>query len=122
LAAAISGCGGGGTPPASSEGSATIDAAGGEVSGPEGVRLVVPAGVLGAATTVRVARDGTGAPEFGGAKAISPVYSVTPHGTAFAESARVGIPFAPDGVAPGTRPVLLRAQPGGGWEALATEV
>jgi sugar lactone lactonase YvrE len=126
LAMVLAACGGGGNdtspPPPPSEGSATIDAAGGEVSGPDGVRLLVPAGALSAATTVRIARDGSGAPELRGAHAISPIYSVTPHGTAFAESARISIPFKPEDVAPGTRPMLLRAQPGGRWQALVTDV
>jgi hypothetical protein len=124
LVTVLAACGGGDTPPPPppSVGSATIDSAGGEVLGPDGVRLVVPAGALSAATTLRIARDGTGAPELGGAKAISPVYAVTPHGTAFAESARISIPFRAVDVAPGTQPVLLRAQPSGGWEALVTDV
>lgn len=128
LAMGLAACGGGGggdgdggaSP--SGQGSATIGPEGGEVSGPDGVKLVVPAGALSAPTTLRIARDGSGAPELGGAKAISPVYAVTPHGTAFAESARISIPFKPEDVAPGTQPVLLRAQAGGGWEALATDV
>jgi alpha-tubulin suppressor-like RCC1 family protein len=122
MAVGLSACGGGDAPPPPSEGSATIDAAGGEVAGPDGVKLAVPAGALGTATTVRIARDGSGAPELGGAKLISPVYAITPHGTAFAESARISIPFQPADVAPGTQPVLMRAQPGGGWEALVTDV
>lgn len=123
LCAALVACGGGGSAPPPSVGQATIDAAGGTVEGPDGVQLVVPAAALATATTVRIARDATGAPELGGAKAISPVYSVTPHGTQFAESARISIPFRAADLAPGTQPVLLRAQPGGtGWEALPTEV
>ncbi len=123
LAASLAACGGGHPmPPPPAEGSATLDASGGQVDGPDGVRLVVPAGALTAATTLRIARDGSGAPELGGAMAISPIYAVTPHGTAFAQSARISIPFRSADVAPGTQPVLLRAQPGGGWEVLATDV
>ena len=122
VAIALGACGGGGDAPPPSVGQATLDAAGGTVEGPDGVRLVVPEAALSATTTLRIARDATGAPELGGAKAITPVYSVTPHGTVFAQSARIRIPFNPADVAPGTQPVLLRAQPGGGWEALTTEV
>jgi hypothetical protein len=126
LVVALAGCGGddgdSGNAPSPSVGQATLDAAGGTVEGPDGVKLVVPASALQTATTLRIARDGGGAPELGGAKAITPVYAVTPHGTAFAESARIIIPFKPADLAPGTQPVLLRAQPGGGWEALATDV
>lgn len=117
----LAACGGSSTPPPS-EGSATLDAAGGEVSGPDGVKLTVPAGALASASTFRIARDGNGAPEIGGARLIAPVYAITPHGTAFAESARVSIPFNPADVAAGTRPMLLKAEPGGRWTALASEV
>jgi len=117
----LAACGGSSTPPPS-EGSATIDAAGGTVAGPDGVTLVVPSGALATASTFRIARDGAGAPELGGAKAISPIYAITPHGTAFAESARVNIPFDPADVAPGTQPVLMKAEPGGNWIALESSV
>lgn len=113
---------GGSSPPPPSEGSATLDATGGEVLGPDGVKLAIPPSALSSATTFRIARDGTGAPELGGAKAISPVYAITPHGTAFAESARVSIPFNPADVAPGTQPVLLKAEPGGNWTAIRSDV
>jgi hypothetical protein len=70
LVAAMSGCGGGGSeappPPAPSEGSATVDAAGGTVNGPDGVSLVIPPDAVNTATTFRIARDGGGAPEAGG--------------------------------------------------------
>lgn len=121
LAVLLSACGGGGAPPPT-EGSATLGAAGGVVNGPDGVTLAVPAAALAQPTTIRIARDGSGAPEVGGAKLLSAIYSITPHGTAFAESARISIPFNPADVAPGTAPVLLRAQPGGQWTALATQL
>ena len=117
----LAGCGGSSAPPPS-EGSATLDATGGEVLGPDGVKLSIPPSALTSATTFRIARDGTGAPEPGGAKAISPVYAITPHGTAFAESARVSIPFNPADVAAGTQPILLKAEPGGAWIALSSSV
>jgi NHL repeat/Immunoglobulin I-set domain/ZU5 domain len=121
LCAALVACGGGGSAPLPSVGQATIDAAGGTVEGPDGVQLVVPEAALASATTLRIARDATGAPELGGAKAISPVYAVTPHGTAFAESARISIPFSPEDVAPGTQPVILKSQPGGNWQVLPSQ-
>jgi alpha-tubulin suppressor-like RCC1 family protein len=122
LVAAMSGCGGGGSeappPPAPSEGSATVDAAGGTVNGPDGVSLVIPPDAVNTATTFRIARDGGGAPEAGGLKLISPIYAITPHGTEFGGAARVRIPFDAAQLAPGTQPVLVKAQPGGGWTAL----
>jgi Regulator of chromosome condensation (RCC1) repeat/ZU5 domain len=122
LLAACGGGGGASAPPPPSEGSATIDAAGGEVQGPDGVTMAIPAGALATASTFRIARDGGGAPELGGAKAISPVYAITPHGTAFAESAHIRIPFNPADVAPGTQPMLMKAEPGGPWTALSSSV
>jgi hypothetical protein len=125
LAGALAACGGGGGGGGGSApavGSATLDAAGGTVDGPDGVTLAVPAGALADATTIRIAADASGAPDLGGAQAITPIYAVTPHGQAFASAARITIPFDADQVVPGTRPVLLRAQPGGRWEVLATDV
>jgi hypothetical protein len=124
MAAALVGCGGGGGggAPAPSVGQTSLGLPGGTVEGPDGVQLVVPAAALSNTTTLRIARDGSGAPELGGAKAISPVYAVTPHGTAFAESARISIPFKAEDVAPGTQPVILKSQPGGTWQALRSQV
>ena len=79
--------------PDSTEGSGTVDAAGGEVQGADGVKISVPPRALSAATTLRIARDGTGAPELGGLQLITPIYAITPHGALFAEPARVSIPF-----------------------------
>lgn len=119
----LAACGGGSAPPppAPSEGSATIDEAGGTVTGPDGVALVVPPRAVATATTFRIARDGGGAPEVGGLKLISPIYAITPHGTEFGGSARVQIPFDASALAPGARPVLIKAQPGGAWTALLTD-
>ena len=119
----LSACGGSSPEaPAASTGSATISAAGGVVDGPDGVKLTVPAAALADATTIRIARDSRGAPDLGGARLITPIYAVTPHGTEFAESARLSIPFDPANVTPGTQPILLKARPGGGWTALASDV
>lgn len=107
--------------PDSTEGSGTVDAAGGEVQGADGVKITVPPRALSAATTLRIARDGTGAPELGGLQLITPIYAITPHGALFAEPARVNIPFSAADVAPGLRPVLLKAEPGGHWQVLASD-
>lgn len=119
---ALSACGGSDEATVPIEAVATLDGAGGVVNGPDGVKLSVPPGALASSTTFRIARNSVGAPELGGAKAIAPVYAITPHGTAFGESARVTIPFDPQQVAPGTRPVVLKASPGGTWTALVTDV
>lgn len=133
----LAGCGGGGESPAPAAevtapvvpapaplvASATvlIGAAGGTVTGPDGVQVVIPAGVLDAATEIGIARDARGAPELGGMRLLSSVYAVTPHGSQFGESARISIPFNPAEVAPGTRPVIIKSQPGGTWTALVSD-
>ena len=82
---------------------------------------MIPAGALDQPTTIGIARDGRGAPKLGGLRLISPVYAITPHGTEFAESARISIPFNPSNVAPGTQLIIIKSQPGGTWTALISE-
>ncbi len=126
--ATLAACGGGSsappadttTPPASV--TALIGAAGGTVTGPDGVQVVIPDGALDQPTTIGIARDGRGAPELGGLRLISPVYAITPHGTVFAESARISIPYNPADVAPGTQPIIIKSQPGGSWTSLISDV
>ena len=83
--------------------------------------MVIPAGALDQPTEIGIARDGSGAPELGGLRLISSVYAITPHGTQFAESARISIPFNPADVAPGTQPIIIESQPGGTWTALISD-
>ena len=102
--------------------SSVVGLAGGTVTGPDGVQVVIPAGALNADTTIGIARSSAGAPELGGLRMISSVYAITPHGTTFSESARVSIPFNPADVAPGTQPIVIKSQPGGTWTALVSDV
>ena len=116
-------CGGSDGPPPPSSGQATVSSAGGTVDGPDGVQLSIPDGVFTEDTTVRIARDGTGAPEAGGLRLITPVYQVTPHGAQFDAPVRVVIPFDPAQLRSGTAPVIVRAQPGSNsWEVLSTDI
>ena len=119
-------CGGGSSAPATAPqpatASAVIGPAGGTLVGPDGVQVIVPPAALAQATEIVVSREGSGAPELGGLKLISAIYAVTPHGTEFAESARISIPFNPVDVAPGTQPIVIKSQPGGAWTALVSEV
>jgi len=109
---ALAACGGsddGPPPPPPVVGSATVGAAGGTVDGPDGVRLVVPAGALEADVTFRVARDDTGAPLLEGLNAVSPIYAVTPHGQVFGAQAVLSIPLAAATRLPaGVTPMLLK--------------
>ncbi len=122
-----SGCGGGGdeadggivTPPATAS-SAVIGAAGGSLSGPDGVRVDVPAGALAADTVIAIRRSGDGAPELpAGLAARSPrptLYEFTPHGTVFAAPVTISLPSAS---AAADAPVLM-AGTGEPWSLQAT--
>ncbi|TXC66734.1 hypothetical protein FSC37_15750 [Piscinibacter aquaticus] len=92
LALALGACGGSdGGPDSASPGAVTLDAAGGTLT-LGGVQVIVPADALAGATTVRVAADSVGAPPPpAGARLLSPIYSVTPHGVDFARPARLRI-------------------------------
>ena len=119
----LAACGGSDGPPPPSEGQATISSAGGTVDGPDGVQVTVPETAFTADTTVRIARDGTGAPESGGLRLVTPIYQITPHGAQFDAPVRVVIPFDPAQLRSGTAPVIVRAQPGStAWEVLKTDV
>ena len=116
----LAACGSGSSAPPAAV-TASISAAGGTVTGPDGVQVVISAGALDQPTEIGITRDGSGAPELGGLRLISPVYAITPHGVQFAESARISIPYNPADVAPGTQPIIIKSQPGGRWTALISD-
>jgi hypothetical protein len=121
VATAMVACGGGDettvTPPP------VIGSSGGTVSEASGAMVVVPAGALGADTTIRVAMDSTGAPTLPqGLVASGNTYVVTPHGGDFAEPVEVRIPASNAGLLPNEELKLAKAQPGGEWELLADSV
>ena len=98
-----------------------IGPAGGTVDGPNGARVVIPAGALANFVDIRVTAAGAGAPAFppAGVTAIGSVYAFTPHGTAFAQPATVRVPFDPAAVPAGGTPRLYRAEPGGSFAEVA---
>ena len=116
LAAVLVGCGGGDSEPsapATGSGSATIGAAGGVVTGEDGAAVRFPANALAADVTVRIAKDGTGAPPLPPvATAAGAVYMITPHGGAFEEPVEVSIPVDPADVAGDGQLLLVTAEPG----------
>ena len=118
VAIALAACGGSDDPPPPTEGSATLSAAGGIVTGPDGVQLALPADALANPVTFRIARDGSGAPPLEGLNALSPVYAVTPHGQAFDASTLFSIPLSAAQVPAGAVPMLLKAEPGGNWRVM----
>ena len=117
----VSGCGGG-DGAASTEASATIGPAGGTLTGPDGVQVVIPPGALDRPTEIGISSDGSGASAIGGLRPISKVFAATPHGTQFAVGTRISLPFDPANVPAGARPVVVRSDPGGTWTALASDV
>ena len=118
VAIALAACGGSDDPPPPTEGSATLGAVGGIVTGPDGVQLELPADALASPVTFRIARDGSGAPPLEGLNALSPVYAVTPHGQAFDASTLFSIPLSAAQVPAGAVPMLLKAEPGGNWRVM----
>ncbi len=97
VAAIVTGCGGGGDdapPAAATSASAVIGPAGGTLTGPDGVQVVVPAGALSGNTTIGIARNAAGAPtplQEGNAPA-GPIYEFTPHDVVFNVPVIIRIP------------------------------
>ena len=89
---------------------ALIGPAGGTVTGPDGVQVVVPAGALIQPTTLTVTRSSVGAPLAPADNpAAGPIYEFLPHGLVFNKPVTIRMPLT--GNAPGTPlswPVLAR--------------
>jgi sugar lactone lactonase YvrE len=118
----LTACGGGddAPPPPPTEGSATVGAAGGIVTGPDGVRLFLPPGAVETDATFRIARDGSDAPPLpAGIDLASEVYAITPHRAAFGASASVELPVS-SALAAGRPTFLMKADPGGRWSVVST--
>lgn len=113
---ALVGCARSDGPPEPSEGQATIGAGGGVVQGPDGVTVEVPAGALASDVTLRVARDGTGAPPPPtGFEAFGSTYQFTPHGRLFEVPATVSLPVNVAALPADAAPLFFHAQPGDQW-------
>ncbi|MDP1948777.1 MAG: beta-propeller fold lactonase family protein [Nitrospirota bacterium] len=106
MLAMVAGCSSGDTAapaPATSAPSAVssvISPAGGTVTGPDGVQVVIPAGALVADTTIGIARNPAGAPlplQEGNAPA-GPVYEFTPHDLVFNVPVTIRMPVPANGV------------------------
>jgi hypothetical protein len=110
-------CGGGTVPPAAVTGE--FGPAGGTLTGPDGVQVVIPQGALNAATTVGIARVAPGAMDLLAAyPAAGSVYEFTPHDLVFNSLVTIKAPV-PAGAAGTT---WFMASPGGGWKALDAQV
>ena len=113
LAASVAACGGGDDSTLSTAGVATIGTAGGVVRGEGGAQVVFPPDALTTDVTVRIAKDGTGAPPLPPvASAAGAVYMITPHGGGLRSHAQVSIPVTLTDLGPTEQMVMVTAQPG----------
>jgi uncharacterized delta-60 repeat protein len=115
---ALNACGGGGetdAPPASPP-PATTGPAGGTVTGPNGAKIVIPAGALTANTAIRIEQSSVGAPLLPNLVAIGDMFAFTPHGTIFSAPVTITLPFDPARVTAGTSPALYKTNAQGQWE------
>ncbi|CAN5218112.1 hypothetical protein BH10PSE17_BH10PSE17_21120 [soil metagenome] len=96
---------------------ATIGAAGGTITGPDDVKIEIPAGALtvDTAITIRKSSDGSPAAYMGAAK--TGMYEFTPHGLAFDVPVKVSMPSTANPFSS----LLLTAGPSEEWTALAAE-
>ena len=121
----LAACGGGdgsGAPVAPSGPPAVvIGSAGGTVTGPDGVTVVVPAGALATNTSLQItAADAASVlPLPGGIVASDKVYNFLPHGTVFSVPALLSIPRLAGEPAAGLS-ILKTNLAGNAWEQLAT--
>lgn len=105
---------GGGTQPPSGIGSA-----GGTVNGPNGAKVVVPAGALSQSINIAVAQSSTGAPALpAGLTAVGEMFALTPHGTQFATPVTITIPFNA-AATNGATPLLYKTNAQNNWEVVA---
>src|SRR6187455_414378 len=111
---ALTACGGG-----SSEGGGSnppppplttgIGTAGGTVTGPDGAKVVIPAGALTTSTDIKVEQTSAGSPALpAGFTAVGSMFAFTPHGTQFALPATITLPFDPTSATSGSAPMLFK--------------
>lgn len=130
LAVALAACGGGGSsnegappapPPTTS--AATLDGAGGTVADSRGAAVIVPAGALQQSTTIRIANESIDAPPLPqGLSAAGAVWAITPHGATFDQPVEVRLPAPAVTLQADQALAIVKAQPGGSWEVMPTQV
>jgi len=88
-----------------------------------GASVIVPAGALTTNTTIRIARDSTGAPAIpADLTSAGSTYVITPHGGEFAEGVEVQLPLPNVTLTPYQEFKIAKAQPGGPWVVLEDTV
>ncbi len=101
--------GGGGVEPTAA--TAVIDSAGGTLTGPDGVQVVVPAGALDQPTVIGIARSAAGAPAALYAYPVAGnIYELTPHDLFFNLPVTIRMP-----VTSGASGSVFMASPGQDW-------
>jgi uncharacterized delta-60 repeat protein len=112
LLLALSACGGGdddasgGTPPPPPQ--IGIGAAGGTVTGPNGSKVVIPAGALTVNTPIAIEQTSAGSPPLPSGLAVGQMFALTPHGTVFALPVTLTLPFDSASVPIGAVPALFK--------------
>ena len=124
VVATLAACGGGDEAPPANSASASVSAvigpAGGTLTGPGGVQVVVPPGALDQPTTIGIARSSAGAPTTlpEDITAAGSIYEFTPHDVTFNVPVIIRMPVP----ANATGADALMASPGGDWQVQAATV
>ena len=101
---------------------ASISAAGGTLT-IAGAKLEIPASALGTTTTLSISLSSTGAPSSAaGVTTTSIVFALLPHGTTFAQSVTLTVPFDPNTLPAGVTPRLYKAEVGGTFTEIPSTV
>ena len=97
-----------------------VGPAGGTVSGPLGLELVIPAGALSSNVSLKIGRDSSAAPAFPPADiaAAGSPFELTPHGTVFAGPIQIRVPFNTAWASDDAIPTLYKAELGGSFSEL----
>jgi uncharacterized delta-60 repeat protein len=109
-----------GTPPPAPPPQTGIGAAGGTVTGPDGAKVVIPAGALTTNIDIKVELSSAGAPALpAGFTAVGQMFAFTPHGTTFATPVTMTLPFDPASVPAGRAPQFYKTNAQNQWEQVA---
>jgi uncharacterized delta-60 repeat protein len=128
----LAACGGGGDetvpppsppPPPPPPPGTVIGAAGGTVTGPNGAKVVIPAGALSSDTRINIELVTTGTPALPtGYTSKGQVFAFTPHGTTFAQPVTVTIPFDPAVVKAARAPGFYKTNAQNQWGRIPNAV
>ena len=125
-------CGGGGDGDDAGSGAANTPAppptsgigpAGGTVTGPNGTKVVIPAGALAVNTPIAIAQIAASAiPLPSGFTPVGATFAFTPHGTTFAVPVTVTLPFDPASVPAGRSKQFIKTNAQNQWQEIPNAV